>query len=164
MLLLVNDNNGSYMAPSEFIEAAELYNKMNDVDRWVINYVFDWFSKNPEQLDIMGGIAINLSGQSLNDVDFLSFIKDIFSAYPDIPHEKICFEITETMAITNMNHANNIIHAIKEMGCEFSLDDFGTGQSSYAYLKNLPVDYLKIDGVFIKDIVNNPADQAMVKS
>lgn len=164
MLLLVNDNNGSYMPPGEFIEAAELYNKMNDVDRWVINYVFDWFSKNPEQLDIMGGIAINLSGQSLNDVDFLSFIKDTFAQYPDIPHDKICFEITETMAITNMNYANNVIHAIKEMGCEFSLDDFGTGQSSYAYLKNLPVDYLKIDGVFIKDIVNNPADQAMVKS
>lgn len=112
----------------------------------------------------MGGIAINLSGQSLNDVDFYPFIQDLFQQYPGIPREKICFEITETMAVTNMNYANNIIHLIKEMGCEFSLDDFGTGLSSYAYLKNLPVDYLKIDGVFIKDIVNNPADKAMVKS
>jgi len=100
----------------------------------------------------------------LNDVNFLSFIKEIFAQYPEVPLEKVCFEITETMAITNMTYANNIIHAIKEMGCEFSLDDFGTGQSSYEYLKNLPVDYLKIDGVFIKDIANNPADQAMVKS
>lgn len=152
------------MPPAEFIEAAELYNKMTDVDRWVIQYVFNWFSQNPEQLEIMGGIAINLSGQSLNDMDFYPFIVDIFKQYPNIPHNRICFEITETMAINNINHANNIIHTIKEMGCEFSLDDFGTGQSSYAYLKNLPVDYLKIDGVFIKDIVNNPADRAMVKS
>ncbi len=163
MLLLINEN-GNYVPPGEFIEAAELYNKMQDVDRWVINYVFNWFSEHLEQLDIMGGIAINLSGQSLNDVNFIPFIKEIFARYPEVPLEKICFEITETMAITNMTYANNIIHTIKEMGCEFSLDDFGTGQSSYEYLKNLPVDYLKIDGVFIKDIVNNPADQAMVKS
>lgn len=164
MLLLVKDGKGAFMPPAEFIEAAELYNKMIEVDRWVIRTVFDWFSKHPEQLEIMGGIAINLSGQSLNDMDFLSFIEGIFAQYPDIPHQKICFEITETMAITNMNHTNNIIHQIKDMGCEFSLDDFGTGLSSYAYLKNLPVDYLKIDGVFIKDIAKNPEDRAMVKS
>ncbi|MCW8931113.1 MAG: DUF1631 family protein [Gammaproteobacteria bacterium] len=164
MLLLVKDDNDDFMPPSEFIEAAELYNKMAEVDRWVINYVFDWFSRHPEQLEIMGGIAINLSGQSLNDVDFYPFILDVFQQYPSIPHNRICFEITETMAINNISHANNIIHTIKEMGCEFSLDDFGTGQSSYAYLKNLPVDYLKIDGVFIKDIANNPEDKAMVKS
>ena len=164
MLLVVKDENGGYLPPAKFIEAAELYNKMIDVDRWVIRYVFDWFSRHPEQLEIMGGIAINLSGQSLNDVDFYPFIQDIFQQYPTIPHDRICFEITETMAVDNMSYANNIIHLIKEMGCEFSLDDFGTGLSSYAYLKNLPVDYLKIDGVFIKDIVNNPADRAMVKS
>ncbi|MCU7938933.1 MAG: DUF1631 family protein [gamma proteobacterium symbiont of Bathyaustriella thionipta] len=164
MLLLVKDESESYMPPNEFIEAAELYNKMNDVDRWVIKHIFDWFSQHPEQLEIMGGIAINLSGQSLNDINFLAFIEGIFSEYSEIPHDKICFEITETTAITNINHANNLIHAIKEMGCEFSLDDFGTGLSSYAYLKNLPVDYLKIDGVFIKNIVNSAADQAMVKS
>jgi diguanylate cyclase (GGDEF)-like protein len=164
MLLLVKDDNDTHMPPAEFIEAAELYNKMTEVDRWVIRYVFDWFSQHPEQLDVMGGIAINLSGQSLNDINFLPFILDVFEQYPTIPHDRICFEITETMAITNMSHANNIIHSIKELGCEFSLDDFGTGLSSYAYLKNLPVDYLKIDGVFIKDIANNPADKAMVKS
>ena len=164
MLLLVKDDNNQHMPPGKFIEAAELYNKMTEVDRWVIRYVFDWFSQHPEQLEIMGGIAINLSGQSLNDVDFYSFIQEVFKQFPTIPHNKICFEITETTAISNMNHANNIIHLIKEMGCEFSLDDFGTGQSSYEYLKNLPVDYLKIDGVFIKDIASNPADKAMVKS
>ena len=164
MLLLVKDDTSGYIPPGKFIEAAELYNKMTEVDRWVIRYVFDWFSQHPEQLELMGGIAINLSGQSLNDVDFYSFIHDIFEQFPTIPHHRVCFEITETTAITNMNHATNIIHSIKEMGCEFSLDDFGTGQSSYEYLKNLPVDYLKIDGVFIKDIASNPADKAMVKS
>lgn len=163
MLLLVKDKDGNTTPPAEFIEAAELYNKMADVDRWVIEYVLNWYADNPELLEQMGGIAINLSGQSLNDVDFLSFIQDIFEKYSVAP-ELVCFEITETVAVTNMNHAINIIHAIKEIGCEFSLDDFGTGQSSYAYLKNLPVDYLKIDGVFIKDMVNNPIDQAMVKS
>ena len=163
MLLLVKDKDGKHSPPAEFIEAAELYNKMVDVDRWVINYVLNWYSEHPEQLEQMGGVAINLSGHSLNDMDFLGFITEVFEQYTVAP-ERICFEITETVAIKNMNHAINIIHAIKDIGCEFSLDDFGTGLSSYAYLKNLPVDYLKIDGVFIKDIANNPEDRAMVKS
>jgi len=163
MLLLVKDKDGKHSPPAEFIEAAELYNKMVDVDRWVVNYVLNWYSEHPEQLEQMGGVAINLSGHSLNDMDFLEFIQGVFEQYTVVP-ERICFEITETVAIKNMNHAINIIHAIKDIGCEFSLDDFGTGLSSYAYLKNLPVDYLKIDGVFIKDIANNPEDRAMVKS
>ncbi|GEM_PF-3208777 len=163
MLLLVKDKEGKNSPPAEFIEAAELYNKMVDVDRWVVNYVLNWYSDHPEQLEQMGGVAINLSGHSLNDMDFLEFIQGVFEQYNVAP-ERICFEITETVAIKNMNHAINIIHAIKDIGCEFSLDDFGTGLSSYAYLKNLPVDYLKIDGVFIKDIANNPEDRAMVKS
>ncbi len=163
MLLLVKDKDGNHSPPAEFIEAAELYNKMVDVDRWVINYVLKWYAEHPEQLEQMGGVAINLSGHSLNDMDFLAFIRAMFEQYPIVP-ERICFEITETVAIKNMNHAINIIHAIKDIGCEFSLDDFGTGLSSYAYLKNLPVDYLKIDGVFIKDIAHNPEDRAMVKS
>ncbi len=163
MLLLVKDGN-DYKPPAEFIEAAELYNKMSEVDRWVIRTIFDWFSQHLDQLEAMGGIAINLSGQSLNDVDFHTFIMGVFEQYPEIPHDRVCFEITETTAVTNVNHANHIIHSIKELGCEFALDDFGTGQSSYAYLKNFPVDYLKIDGFFIKDIVNNAADRAMVKS
>jgi len=163
MLLLVKDDNGKMVPPAEFIEAAELYNKMAEVDRWVIRYIFKWFTEHPEQLQKMGGVSINLSGHSLNDVDFLDFVKNIFKEY-SIPPELICFEITETVAISNMNYAINVVHAIKEIGCEFSLDDFGTGVSSYAYLKNLPVDYLKIDGIFIKDIVDSPVDQAMVKS
>jgi len=163
MLLLVKDELGNNTPPGKFIEAAELYNKMADVDRWVIHYVFKWYTHRPEQLEQMGGVAINLSGHSLNDMGFLTFIQNTFEEYPILP-EQICFEITETVAITNLNHAINIVHDIKEMGCEFSLDDFGTGLSSYAYLKNLPVDYLKIDGVFVKDIVNNASDLAMVKS
>lgn len=163
MLLLVKDKAGNTSPPAQFIEAAELYNKMVDVDRWVVQSVFKWFYEHPELLDKMGGIAINLSGQSMNDVDFLEFIQLMFNQYP-IPANKVCFEITETAAIINMNFSLNMIHSIRDLGCEFSLDDFGTGLSSYAYLKNLPVDFLKIDGVFIKDIVSSPADQAMVKS
>ena len=163
MLLLVKDAQGNTGPPAHFIEAAELYHKMVDVDRWVIKSVFQWFYEHSEYLDKMGGVAINLSGQSLNDMDFLEFIQSMFKQYP-LPAEKICFEITETVAIINMSFAINMIHSIRELGCEFSLDDFGTGQSSYAYLKSLPVDFLKIDGVFIKNIVNNTSDQAMVKS
>ncbi|MCU7837640.1 MAG: DUF1631 family protein [gamma proteobacterium symbiont of Taylorina sp.] len=163
MLLLVKDEAGKTTPPAQFIEAAELYHKMVDVDRWVVESIFQWAYQHPELLEKLGGVAINLSGQSLNDVDFLEFIHSMFNQYP-VPPKRICFEITETVAIINMAFAINVIHSIRELGCEFALDDFGTGQSSYAYLKNLPVDYLKIDGVFVKDMVNNPADRAMVKS
>jgi len=163
MLLLVKDKEGNTTPPAEFIEAAELYNKMVEVDRWVVQSIFQWAYKHPDLLQKLGGVAINLSGQSLNDVDFLEFVQSMFEQYPISP-QRVCFEITETVAIINMTFAINIIHSIRELGCEFALDDFGTGLSSYAYLKNLPVDYLKIDGVFVKDLVNNSADQAMVKS
>jgi len=163
MLLLIKDEAGLRTSPEQFIEAAELYHKMVDVDRWVVENIFQWASDKPLLLAQMGGVAINLSGQSMNDVDFLTFIQSMFAQYK-VPPERICFEITETVAIINMDFAINMIHSIRELGCEFSLDDFGTGQSSYAYLKNLPVDFLKIDGVFIKGIVDSKADQAMVKS
>ncbi len=163
MLLLVKDEAGNTTPPAQFIEAAELYHKMVDVDRWVVENVFQWFHEHPDYLDRMGGVAINLSGQSLNDINFLEFVQSMFKQYPVSP-QQICFEVTETVAIINMTFAIDMINSIRELGCEFALDDFGTGQSSYAYLKSLPVDYLKIDGVFIKDIVKNTADQAMVKS
>ena len=107
--------------------------------------------------------SINLSGSSIGDEEFLKFIVRQF-AENDMPPEKICFEITETMAIANLASATRLIKALRELGCRFALDDFGSGLSSFAYLKNLPVDFLKIDGMFVKGMVDDPIDFAMVKS
>ncbi len=163
VLLVVKDETGNFSSPAAFIEAAELYNKMALVDQWVIENVFEWCHRYPVHFERMGSVAINLSGHSLNSVDFIDFIAAKFKQY-DIDPCSICFEITETVAIANFDCTNRLIQNIKAMGCKFSLDDFGTGMSSYAYLKNFPVDFLKIDGVFIKDLAVNETDQAMVKS
>ena len=107
--------------------------------------------------------AINLSGQSLGDDKFLPFVIDQFQS-SGIEASKICFEITETAAVANFSQANRFIHALKELGCKFSLDDFGTGLSSFGYLKHFPVDFLKIDGSFVREMVRDPIDREMVRS
>ncbi|MGB8699442.1 MAG: EAL domain-containing protein, partial [Thermosynechococcaceae cyanobacterium] len=107
--------------------------------------------------------AINLSGNSVNCDQFLGFLKELFAEFPISPAD-ICFEITETTAIANLDHAAQFIQALKELGCRFALDDFGSGMSSFAYLKKLPVDYLKIDGGFVKDIDRDRMDYAMVEA
>jgi diguanylate cyclase (GGDEF)-like protein len=163
ILLSFRDEEGRLTAPGEFIEAAELYHRMADVDRWVIRKVFRWMAERRNRLDQFGGFAINLSGNSLNDPNFSTFILEQLAA-ADIPAEMVCFEITETAAIANIGLAADFIREIKRTGCRFSLDDFGSGLSSYSYLKHLPVDFLKIDGMFVRDIVNNANDFAVVKS
>lgn len=162
LVRMINDN-GELIPPGAFIPAAERYNLMSQLDRWVVTHAFEWMSKNTELTSSLTKCAINLSGQSIGDENFLSFIKSHISIY-NLNPTKICFEITETAAISNLNKATEFITELKALGCVFSLDDFGSGLSSFAYLKNLPVEYIKIDGMFVRDIANDPIDKEMVRS
>lgn len=163
LLVRIRDDDGTIIPPGAFIPAAERYNLMLLIDRWVIKTAFQTFIRKPGLLDNLALCTINLSGQTLSDNNFPAYIADMFSTYP-VPPEKICFEVTETAAISNLKNAMELLAQLKAKGCAFALDDFGSGLSSFAYLKTLPVDYLKIDGAFVKDMVNDPIDRAMVKS
>lgn len=163
ILLGVRDEDGSIVPPDHFIPAVERCKRMPEIDRWIIGNVFLWIEKNRDFFDAMDGFAINLSGQSINSEAFLEFLKETLES-SNFPVAKLTFEITETVASENLVFTKRFIKTIKQFGCKFSLDDFGSGYSSYSYLKNLNVDYLKIDGAFVKDIANNKADIAIVKS
>ncbi|OUR99200.1 hypothetical protein A9Q81_11530 [Gammaproteobacteria bacterium 42_54_T18] len=163
VLLTVIDASGEHLPPADFIKAAEEYSRMAAVDRWIITRVLSWMSDHADFIESIGGFAINLSGHSLNDDSFLDFIFEKLVEY-DVPRNKLVFEVTETTAVANLDDAADFISEMKEIGCRFSLDDFGAGQSSYAYLKMLPVDFIKIDGAFVKNIANDDIDYAMVKS
>lgn len=163
ILIRMNDEEGNLVFPGAFLPAAERYNIMPTLDRWVIRTMFRWLQQHPKHLSQLDLCSINLSGNTLGDNYFLDFMFDQFEIY-DIPPHKICFEITETAAITNIEKATAFIDALKAKNSKFALDDFGCGMSSFAYLKHLPVDFLKIDGMFVKDILDDPIDYAMVKS
>ena len=163
ILLGVTDDGGSIISPEPFILAAEKYRRMPDIDRWVVNKIFSYVNENPSVVDEVGGLAINLSGLSINDEAFVPFVIEQLKNLK-ISTDYITFEITETAGIECLSSAAEFINEIKKTGCSFSLDDFGTGMSTYSYLKNLPVDFIKIDGSFVRDIENNPGDRAVVKS
>jgi len=162
-ILLGVKHSGQVLPPGMLIEAAEHYGRMARIDRWVVNQVLQWMEQNEAIVSKSQGFSINLSGNSLSDDSFLEFILGEFAASTVSP-ELICFEITETAAITNLADATEFIRILKQTGCKFSLDDFGSGLSSYAYIQKLPVDFIKIDGMFICNIDKNPQDQALVKS
>lgn len=163
MLLRMIDDNAELVLPMAFIPAAERYNLMPSIDRWVISAAFSAFHQLfPNANGGKSICTVNLSGHSLCDEYFLDFVERQFSINK-IPYPAICFEITETAAITNLTEAIAFITSLKAKGCKFSLDDCGSGLSSFTYLKNLPVDYLKIDGAFVKDMETDPMARAMVE-
>ncbi len=151
------------VSPGLFIPAAERYHLMPAVDRWVAETALTTLSQVPESILSRCLFAINLSGQSLGDPAFLEFLIELLNG-SSVPKHSICFEITETAAIDNLAAAKHFITTVGALGCQFSLDDFGAGLSSFAYLKSLPVDQLKIDGEFVKDLIEDPVSAAMVAS
>ena len=163
MLLRMQDEDGKLVPPMAFIPAAERYGLMTLLDRWVIKTAFSQYALRHPDSRFPGTCAINLSGASFGDEHLLAYIQSQFDEY-NVPAQAICFEVTETAAIANLTQATQFIRELKNRGCRISLDDFGSGMSSFAYLKHLPVDYLKIDGGFVKDMMSDPIDHAMVEA
>ncbi|MDT3717604.1 EAL domain-containing protein [Pseudomonas soli] len=164
ILLRLHDESGRTILPDSFIPAAERYGLMTALDRWVVRSVFQVIRQclDEGREGPLAMCAINLSGSSIGDDKFLEYLQRLFGEY-DIPPRLICFEITETSAIANLGSAIRFINELKGLGCKFSLDDFCAGMSSFAYLKHLPVDFLKIDGSFVKDMLDDPINRAMVE-
>jgi diguanylate cyclase (GGDEF)-like protein len=166
ILLRKRSADGRLVLPGTFIPAAERFYRMVSIDRWVIKKTFERIyqsSSNGIAMDANCYVAINLSGQSLGDPGLLDFIKDAFEEFPISP-SLISFEITETAAIANFRNALEFMLSVKEFGCSLALDDFGCGLSSFSYLRNMPVDYLKIDGIFVKNISTDEMDYSIVEA
>ena len=163
ILIRMIDESGNLIAPGVFLPAAQRYNLIASIDRWVVTTYFRWLAEHPDHLQSLALGSVNLSGNSLGDEGCLRHIENQLREFA-IPPEKICFEITETEAIANLTKTTHFINQLKNHGCKFALDDFGSGFSSYAYLKKLPVDFLKIDGMFVKDIASDIVNYAMVES
>jgi diguanylate cyclase (GGDEF)-like protein/PAS domain S-box-containing protein len=162
LLRLVSDD--AMISPKQFLPTAERYHLACDIDRWVLRKVFSVMNCNKHRLVSLGGIcAINLSGQSIGNEGFLKYVVGLFNEY-QVDGRLICFEITETAVISNISLVRKFISEMKSRGCQFSLDDFGSGLSSFTYLKNLDVDYIKIDGSFVINILQDQADYTMVST
>jgi diguanylate cyclase (GGDEF)-like protein/PAS domain S-box-containing protein len=158
---LEGENGQPAAPPAEFIRAAERYRLMPHVDRWVVQAVLSALGRGGMKLPLGRSVAINIAGQTLGDSDFLEFVVECFDHTGASPAD-ICFEVTESSVVANLDHAQRFIAVLHGMGCEFALDDFGTGLSSFATLRKLPMDYLKIDGSFINNLASDTVNQAMV--
>jgi diguanylate cyclase (GGDEF)-like protein/PAS domain S-box-containing protein len=172
VLIRMLDRAGNPVPATGFMPAAERYNLLTSIERWVVSSLVEFLSAqwtagkiphDPPGRGERGFYSVNLSGASINDKSFPDFVRNLLTRY-QLPSGLLCFEITETTAISNLSKAAELMHELKGMGCRFALDDFGTGMSSFAYLKYLPVDFLKIAGVFIKDMATDPMDHAIVDS
>jgi len=163
LLLGVKDSSGAVSMPRDFIQAAERNGEMHEVDMWVIRTALGWMAKHRSKVDAVGGYSINLSGLTLGDDSLLRYVLERLTE-SQVPPSKVIFEVTESAAIDTLSVAVNFINTLKEYGCRFALDDFGTGDASFAYLKTLPIDFVKIDGSIVRDIVDSPKDLALVKS
>ncbi|HEY9658640.1 MAG TPA: EAL domain-containing protein, partial [Allocoleopsis sp.] len=167
VLVRLQDESGNIIAPSAFIPAAERHHLMPLIDRWVIQTLFanqgHYYRQSEQDLPPNCWYAINLSGASLNDSSFSQFLHHQFT-FHQIPPQRICFEITETIAISHLSRVSQFVQEFKQLGCRFALDDFGSGISAFACLRQLPIDFLKIDGTFIKDILHDPTDLALVEA
>ena len=163
VLLRMRGEAGETLLPSAFLPAAERYGLATRIDRWVIRAVFDWFRAHPEHVARVGACAINLSGNSLDDHEFTEQLIEAMRGAPLAPRQ-LRFEVTETAAISHLSQAGRFMERVESLGCGFALDDFGSGLSSFGYLRSLPVDTLKIDGQFVRDIARDPVDHALVRS
>ena len=163
ILLRMKGENGELIPPMAFIPAAERYGLMPQIDRWVISNAFAQYASSHPSDRTKDTCTINLSGASICDEHLYDFVVEQFKQ-SQVDPAGICFEITETAAIANLTQAVALIRKLKGLGCRFSLDDFGSGMSSFTYLKHLCVDYLKIDGAFIKGMISDPIDHAMVEA
>ncbi|MDB5808297.1 MAG: hypothetical protein JWN94_419 [Betaproteobacteria bacterium] len=171
LVRMVDRTTGNLIPPGGFMAAAERYNLLSSIERWVISSLVEFLHQQcesgalPREPARLGGAfyAVNLSGVSINDASFIDFLRQLLTRF-NLPRGLLCFEVTETTAISNLNKAAHLMHELKGMGCRFALDDFGIGMSSFAYLKYLPVDYIKIDGVFVRDMADDPMDQAIVEA
>ncbi len=162
ILLRLRDEQGQLILPGAFLPSAERYDQMLMIDRWVVKQSLKLLrTANHQQAKVT--YAINLSAQALGDENFLDFVVDIIKTYKQDP-SGLCFEITENVALADLKHVANFISSLKELGCRFSMDDFGSGLSSFSYLKDIPLDYLKIDGRLVKDMITDPVDHAMVEA
>jgi len=164
VLLRMVDSDGMPVQTAVFIGAAERYHFIPTIDRWVVKTVISMIENNHLPLRSNEVIAINLSGISINDPEFLGFIQQQFAQHIGVPPAQICFEITETAAVGNISSAQHFITTLRKLGCLFALDDFGKGLSSLSYLKNLPVDFLKIEGSFVRDMLDDPLDRVVVEA
>jgi EAL domain-containing protein (putative c-di-GMP-specific phosphodiesterase class I) len=163
LMLRLRDEAGALVTPAEFIPAAERYNVMQSIDRWVVRQALDRLVHRTGAGIKPFTIAVNLSGTSLNDERFLEYLIAELSN-SELAAGAMCFEITETAAIANLDNVVYFMRELKARGCHFALDDFGSGLSSFMYLKTLPVDYLKIDGQFIENVTRDPVDRSMVEA